>query len=197
MLFSLMEILDIIIMTGVVGFIFKDLFRAPSSFTPEGIISMSLRKSGTWNDFWFSALLVAPAIILHELGHKLTAMAFGLTATFHAAYLFLGLGVLLKLVNFGFIFFVPAYVSIMGETAPLNYSLIAFMGPFVNLILWLGSLLLLKYGNIPRKYHRYLGLSVKINMFLFIFNMLPIPEFDGFPGFDGFHVFKGLIQALF
>ncbi len=191
MLFSLMEILDILIMTGVVGFIFKDIFRAPSSYTPEGIISMFTRKTSNMNDFWFSALLVAPAIILHELGHKLTAIAFGLTATFHAAYMFLGLGVLLKLLNFGFIFFVPAYVSIIGQTTPLNYSLIAFMGPFVNLVLWLGSLAFLKYGNIPIKYQRYVGLSLKINMFLFIFNMLPIP------GFDGFHVFSGLFRAVF
>ena len=94
--------------------------------------------------------------------------------------------------NFGFIFFVPAYVSITGSTSPFNYSIVAIAGPAVNLLLWLIALLLLKSESV-RKNHKlvpWLVVTKKINLFLFIFNMLPIP------GFDGAKVYQGLIQTF-
>ena len=116
----------------------------------------------------------------------------GLFATFHAAYTWLGLGVVLKLVGAPFVFFVPAYVAHSAAALPWQSALIAFAGPGVNLILWLGAAYILKKSkNLSHTKSVALHLTSKINMFLFIFNMIPIP------GFDGWHVFSGLLGTLF
>ncbi|KYK26356.1 hypothetical protein AYK26_05175 [Euryarchaeota archaeon SM23-78] len=185
------EILDIIIMTLAVGFIFKDIFRyrpRVEVITPDSFLKM--RKGFNWNDFWFAAAIVAPSIILHEFGHKFIAISQGMTATFNAAYIWLGVGVVLKLIGSGIIFFVPAFVAIQGQGTSLQFAGIAFAGPAVNLILWLGSLIILKTAKLKPNLHRFFYLLSRINMFLFIFNMLPIP------GFDGLQVYSGLLAGL-
>lgn len=213
MIFSGYELLDIVIMTLAVGFIFKDVFlpKGKPAIHDEKYDPLAKykamkakgKKIGTWgasklslnNGFVFAMVVTAPAIILHELGHKFLAMNFGLTAVFHAAYFWLILGVVLKLMSFGFIFFVPAYVSIGGVgMTPLMHSAVAFAGPAVNLLLFTICFLLVKNKAFTKKYSRYLPIFVltyKINLFLFVFNMLPIPMFDGW------HVYSGIIQTLF
>ena len=187
-IFTFWEIFDAVIMTLIVGFIFSDTFRKPVT---EEYDPLKYYKPKLYlGDFKFAALVTAPGIILHELGHKFVAIAFGMSATFNASYTFLGLGLALKILNFP-VFFVPAYVSIIGTGTPLQSALIAFAGPAVNLILWLGSSLLVKYKLVGNKYSHLFLLTGRINMFLFIFNMLPIPPFDGN------QVFMGLIQAFF
>lgn len=181
------ELFDMVVMTAVVGYIFMDFFKRPV----ENYDPLVHYKAGfNWNDFWFACLVVAPAIILHELAHKFVALSYGLNATFQAAYLFLGLGLIMKLMRFGFIFFVPAYVSVIGRATPLQFSIIAFAGPLMNLILWATSWFVVKKKLVNKKYIPALVLTSRINMFLFIFNMLPIP------GFDGFKVFSGLLGAI-
>tara|TARA_Y100000031_G_C8212173_1_gene381561 strand:- start:1019 stop:1591 length:573 start_codon:yes stop_codon:yes gene_type:complete len=187
--FTLGEVFDITVMTLIVGFIFSGVFRKPVEHDYDPL--KQLKSRFNLDDFKFAILVTAPAIIIHEFGHKFVALGFGLTATFKAAYTFLGLGLILKLMNFPFIFFVPAYVSILGRATALEFSLVAFAGPAVNLILWLGSLLVVRKNLAPKRWNPALLLTSKINMFLFIFNMLPIP------GFDGSKVFTGFIQAFF
>lgn len=178
-----------VVMTAVVGYIFSGLFKRP---VRENYDPLKHFKAGfDVEDLKFAILATAPAIILHELGHKFVALSFGLEAVFQAAWFFLGLALILKFMNFGFIFIVPAYVSILGRATPMEFGLIAFAGPAVNLILWLGAAIALKKNLVPSKYNPVLALTSKINMFLFIFNMLPIP------GFDGSKVFTGLIQVFF
>jgi len=186
MLLSFGELVDIIIMTVFIGFIFSGFFKHPDKYA-HGIPSYSFFD---WKDFKFAALVTAPAIILHEFGHKFVAIAFGLTATFKAAYMWLGLGLILRLANFGFIFFVPAYVSIIGRATPLTYSITAFAGPAVNFALWGLSKLSLKHNWLPKKYDYALILTGRINLFLGIFNMIPIPPFDGYK------VFSGLLETI-
>jgi len=198
---SLQEIFDIAVMSFVVGFIFKDAFRPPVNWRdPDEVlknVTPGFRLS-KMSDYWFAVLLVAPSIIVHEFGHKFTAMAFGLVAAFHAAYTWLAIGVVLKLLLPGFVFFVPAYTSIVGNATAVQEAAISFAGPGVNLLFWLGSWLLLKgalrAGN--RRRHgretlRYLALFKNINMILFFLNMLPIP------GFDGWAFYSSLFRAFF
>lgn len=188
-LFTLFEIFDMLLMTLVVGYIFSGAFRKPVTEDYDPLKHYKSRLH--LDDFKFAALATAPGIILHELGHKFVALGFGMSATFQAAYTFLALGLVMKLMSFPFIFFVPAYVSIIGNGTALQHSLIAFAGPAVNLFLWLVPLLLSKYKLVNKKYDHIMLLTSKINMFLFIFNILPIP------GFDGSKVFMGLIQTFF
>lgn len=180
-----------LVMSLAVGYIFSGFLGRFNKPAGDYDPLKQYKKSFGSSNLKFAILVTAPAIILHELGHKFLAISFGMEATFNAAYFWLGLGVLLKLMNFNFIFFVPAYVSIMGTGTPLQYGLIAFAGPAVNLILWLGTLFIYKNRLINKKYNSLLLLTSKINMFLFIFNILPLP------GFDGSKVFSGLLQAVF
>lgn len=184
MLLSFNEIADMVFMSLIVGFIFMDWlekFRPKEDYDP-----LKASYGFNWNSLLFSAAIVAPAIILHELAHKFLAMSFGLTATFQAAYFYLALGVLMKFM-FGFAFFVPAYVSILGSATNIQYGLVAFAGPLMNAILWGVCALIVKKKLVKRKYIPGFFLASKINMFLFVFNMLPIP------GFDGSKVFSALL----
>ncbi len=191
MLFSIQEIFDAVVMSLAIGFIFVDYFARFNTFKKPNYYDLIGRKRFNWSDFWFSAALVAPAILLHELGHKFVAMYFGMSAVFNASYFGLLLGIFLKLVGSPFLFFIPAYVSFPNVATPIQSSLIAFAGPFVNLILWIVSSIILKHVKLHRKYVPFFYLTSRINMILFIFNMIPIP------GFDGYKVFAGLLSYLF
>ena len=186
---TLREVMDVIFMIvalGVIFSIFLKKFRPPQHYDP-----LEQKIGIDWKLFKFAMYITAPAIILHELGHKFVALGFGLDATFHAAYIWLGFGLLLALMQTGILFFVPAYVSISQQASPLVFSAIAFAGPFVNLILWLATRYALKAGKVKKKYLPLVQITSKINMFLFIFNMIPIP------GFDGFKVYQGIFQTIF
>ncbi|MBU0461161.1 MAG: hypothetical protein KJ574_01105, partial [Nanoarchaeota archaeon] len=106
------------------------------------------------------------------------------------AYTWLAIGTLLKVLGTGIIFFVPAFVSISGDMTPLVHSAIAFAGPGMNLLLFIGAWALQKYGKIDKKYYPAVILTKRINLFLFIFNMLPLPMFDGFK------VYQGILQTI-
>lgn len=187
---SLQELIDLAVMIAVIGYIFKDLMpiRAARDYEPLD----ALRKRGFFSEGFRNAVVVAaPAIALHEFGHKVAALSFGLQATFHAAYTWLGIGLLLKLINAPFLFFVPGFVSYAGAgVAPLARALIAFAGPAVNLLLFLFATIAIRQNWLSRKHLPLLFLTKQINLFLFIFNMLPF----GF--FDGAHVFQSLLQAF-
>jgi Zn-dependent protease len=86
---------------------------------------------------------------------------------------------------------VPAFVSITGSGSVLQYALVAVAGPVMNLLLWLGLELAIKRKWIGKKDFAWAFFGKEINKFLFIFNMIPIP------GFDGFQFFRGIIQVLF
>jgi len=183
------EIIDVIIMTLGIGYIFSGMFRQPATSDYDPLKQYD-KKINTQN-LKFAIMVTAPAVVFHELGHKAAALLYGLQATFHASYIWLGVGIVLKLLNFGFIFFVPGYVSIVGITTPLQGALTAFAGPGVNLLLWLFAHLAIKGKWFAQKYTPLLILTRRINLFLFVFNMLP------FGIFDGAKVFSGLIAHFF
>lgn len=176
----------------------------PVKKVSEDILEKYTKKSYSfdWHSLWFAALITAPAIILHEFGHKITALSFGFTSTLHAACstaniagggffdFYCGLtivSIVLKIVNFGFIFFIPAFVETVGNATVLQHTLISVAGPLVNLALFLITLIILKtHKKLSLKMMNFLTLTKNINLFLFVFNMIPIP------GFDGFNVFRGI-----
>lgn len=193
-LITIGEIIDIIVMTVAIGYIFSRFFRrAPQ----EGYDPLTYyKKNPIIEDIKFGAMIAAPAVVLHELAHKFVAMGFGATATLHAPSFFgipygmYLLVILLIHLNFPILFFVGGYVS-HSVLPPLASSLVAFAGPLTNLILWLVGISLIKYNLIDRKYYRTIGLMAKLNLFFFAFNMIPIP------GFDGSGVLLGLMGAFF
>jgi len=184
-MFALAEIIDLIIMTLGVGYIFMDLFSTHAEHAAEDPISYWQKKKTS--NFKFAIYVTAPAIILHEVMHKLIALSFGLKAVFHAAYTWLGFGMVLKFLNTGLIFFVPGYVSISGDLTPLKHLLVAGAGPFTNLTLYFISSLVLKYKKLSKNLTLIFAVSKKLNLFLFFFNMIPVPPFDGYAFFKSLY----------
>ncbi len=175
-----------VVTVGAIGYIFTGFIRKPQTGDPL----LQVQRS-RWDDFWYACLVASPGIILHELAHKFAAMAFGLKAVYEAWFTGLGIGILLKAIGSGFILLAPGYVRITGGDA-MTMTVSAFAGPAVNLVLWLGAAAYLKYGkNLSRMQAMTASILAKVNMWLFIFNMLPIPPLDGSK------VFLGLYQLIF
>ena len=90
-----------------------------------------------------------------------------------------------------FILFVPGYVSLQGTTTQFASALTALVGPLANLLLFfIAGYILNHRKRLTKKQALALYATKQINLFLFIFNMLPIPPFDGFG------VLAGLLSAL-
>jgi len=183
MLISLQELIDIVLMTLFIGFIFSKYFRRKPVREYDPLASY--QKSTLLEDIKWGAIIAAPAVVLHELAHKFMAIAFGAQATLYAPslfgipygmYLFV---ILLSYLRFPVIFFVGGYVS-HTPLAALPSAIVAIAGPLINLILWLSSIIVIRNKLVHRKYFESIHLMGKLNMFLFIFNMIPIPGFDGF-----------------
>jgi Zn-dependent protease len=172
MLFSLIEVLDIAITALAASFIFMNLLEPIRTYDSFG---QKLLLTGA---------VVVPAIVFHEFGHKFLALGLGYDATFHAAYWWLGIGIVLKLISFPFLFVVPAYVVTIGAVG-LDRAWIALAGPLVNLFLWAVCYAWLKLGKHNATRMTLLHFSAQINLFLFLFNMLPIPSFDGYTFWTG------------
>ncbi len=189
--FTLKEFFDMLILTIATGFIFSDLFNIRTiSYTGYVI-------KDNKNSFLLAIYSIVPGIILHELFHKITAVSFGAQAYFNTSYFFLIFTVILKLIGSPFLFLAPAYVSIKGNLSPINYSLIAFMGPFANFLLYLTADYILKsksklFSKIKENNTNFIVLNAtkRINFFLFWFNLIPLP------GFDGSKVLYGILQTL-
>jgi Zn-dependent protease len=174
-MFGIFEIFGMIVTVVAIGYIFKDMFRLP---TTEFFYVGEDRRN-----FILAMLIVSPAVIVHELAHKFVAMSFGFTAVYQASYTWLGIGVLMKMFGFPFLFFVPAYVSIFGFGSSLTYATIAIAGPLVNLLFFLIGYIVTKYELVSGKNYLYFHVFKQINMWLFAFNMLPLPGTDGFQFF--------------
>ncbi len=175
------------IMTFAIGYIFSDFFRRDPL---EGYDPLKYyQKPALWENIKFAAMIAAPAVVFHELAHKFVAIIFGASATLHAPYFWYAIVILLKLMRFPLLFFIGGYVT-HTPLPLLESSLVAIAGPLTNLILWLASLAIVKYRLIDRKYYKILVPMGKINMFLFIFNMIPLP------GFDGYNFFANIFRAL-
>lgn len=185
-LFTFSELFDLAVMTLALGYIFMIYVQRPATH-----LDLLSGKNLAWEDFKFAMIITAPAVVLHELAHKFAALLMGLTATFHASYFGLGLGVLLRFFSSPFIVFVPGFVEIQGATT-IQSMLTAFVGPGTNLLLFaIAAILLKRTKKLTQKQAIFLHLTKQINLFLFLFNMIP------FLPFDGGHVFEPLWKAIF
>lgn len=175
MITNITEIFNLIILTLAIGYIFSGYIKIPGLFS----------KGFNWKGIKFAMIVTAPAIVLHELAHKFVGLALGYTSMFHIWWPGLGIGIFLRVIGSPFLLLAPGYVSVMPNT-PLELSAIAFAGPFINLILFGISFFVLKHKKrLRRKEFIFWHLTKMINMWLFIFNMLPIPPLDGSKVFAG------------
>jgi Zn-dependent protease len=183
------EILYIIITIVVVGYVFSGVIRFQRPQTTDALFNRY--RIFDWEEFKWGVMIAAPGIVLHEMGHKFVGLSFGLNAQYEIWIMGLLIGVILRALNTGFIMLAPGFVVIAGATS-YQSAATAFAGPAVNLILWLSSYAILKYHKkLTPKTELILIATEKINMWLFIFNMIPIPPLDGSK------VFAPLFNLLF
>jgi Zn-dependent protease len=172
------EIIDLIIMTLALGYIFSGYIPQPKT------VYRILRPSFNFQTFKYSCLIAAPAVVLHELAHKFVALAFGVPATFKMFPFGLLLGIVLKLLSSPLLIIAPGYVQLPVLQSSL-IRIIALAGPLTNLILFLIAYYVLKKVDLSKKWFILWTLTKQINLILFIFNMLPIPPLDGSKVFFG------------
>ena len=169
MILTFQEIIDFLAIWLVTSFVFlpSDYKKLPREYLIKHFIFVGL------------------ASVLHELFHKLAGLMLGVPAVFHAFYLGLFIGVLLKIFFPSFVLLIPGYVTIYSND-PLIGLITAFAGPFANFLLFV----IFKYLSLKKNDWFFYEIAM-INLWLFIFNMLPIPPLDGYK------VLVNLLQLLF
>ena len=128
---------------------------------------------------------VGCGFIFHELGHKISAMHYG----YWAEYKMWVYGLVIALISsfFGFIFAAPGAVYIYGPNmTDRENGIISLAGPIINIAITIIFLVILfSLGNsIMLSETNYIIaiiciIGAKINSFLALFNLLPIPTLDG------------------
>jgi Zn-dependent protease len=180
--FTSQEFIDLIAMILVIGYIFAKIMPKRNIVTRNyDPLKHYNQKNNFIEDLKWGIIVAAPAIVLHELAHKFVAMGFGATATLHAPYPMYAVVILLILLKSPIIFFVGGLVEVLGSLTYLQSALVSVAGPLTNLAIWGVCVYLIKSkSKFSRKNIEVIAMMKKINMFLFIFNMIPIPGFDGF-----------------
>lgn len=157
------------------------------------ISSYELIGSTLFNDFDYFALrdvllisiVVAPAFILHELGHKYSAIYYGKYARFTLLRQMTQFTILVGILNgFGLLPIAiagPGATMIMGRASSRESGIFSASGPLVNLILAfisLGLFLIFPDALFIAGLNIF-HLSVVVNAGLGLFNLIPVSILDG------------------
>ncbi|MHA2249866.1 MAG: hypothetical protein ACXAD7_05870 [Candidatus Kariarchaeaceae archaeon] len=135
--------------------------------------------SSSWQYVLVLTLIIAPAFILHELGHKYMAIYYGKYARFtlvrQMAYLTLFFG----FVGFGIAG--PGATMIIGQSKKEESGKFAAAGPAINFIIAIIAYILaisfrtVSIGSIDNVFM----FAMFINAFLALFNLIPFSLLDG------------------
>ncbi len=125
----------------------------------------------------FFSISVGTGFVLHELGHKYVAILFGGKARFVMWWQGLIFALLTSLL--GFIFVAPGAVYIQARVNKKQNGLISLAGPLVNLILGIIFIVLSKIISFHFGKVNVFGFAGHINIWLGLFNMLPVYPLDG------------------
>jgi Zn-dependent protease len=125
-----------------------------------------------------SAIAVVTGFVVHELMHKFMAQRYGAWAEYRLYPLGLMMAVFFSFL--GFVFAAPGAVYIQGRITLRQNGIISVAGPASNLVIgtacsFLGLALLGGEGMVGAALV-WIG---TINLFLALFNLLPIPPLDG------------------
>jgi Zn-dependent protease len=123
-------------------------------------------------------VVVGTAFVLHELGHKFTAIRLGYYAEYRAWIWGLVLALLLAMTS-PFVFAAPGAVYILGAPNRRDNGIISLAGPLTNLIVAVLSIMFLFLFPMNSAVATYAYAVAYVNTFLGLFNMLPIYPLDG------------------
>ena len=158
-------------------------FRTIAFFKPPGYPHLML---STFLQYLF---LIGLAFIPHELAHKLTAQRMGYLASFRLWPWGLAMAVLTGFLTGGmFVMAAPGAVYILPLATVVSRrfvpdrrvnGLIALAGPSANMALAVAFALLRVPFGAP-----ILSAGLRVNLYLTLFNMLPLPMLDGLKVFS-------------
>lgn len=125
--------------------------------------------------FGVSLVVVTCSFLVHELGHKYVAQSYGVWSEFRAYPM--GLLIALMFSVFGFLFAAPGAVYIRGYVDKEANGKISLAGPATNFaVAALAMAVCLMTSGLT--YDIFFMLAY-LNAFLGLFNLIPIPPFDG------------------
>ena len=128
-------------------------------------------------------MVIAPAFILHEMGHKYAAIYFKKYARFTLIRQMFFLSFLVGLIGFGIAG--PGATMIIGNSTKRESGIFSAAGPAVNFVLAvLSYLIILLTPNVFLSFfemglHEIFWLSIFINSALGLFNLIPFAMLDG------------------
>ena len=173
--FSTTELKDIAISIGALALAFTLIYaRRGTDFFSDNAVVNTLCWAGT------SLIIVVICFLLHEFGHKFMAQRYGAWAEYRKFPQGLLLCILLSL--FGFLFAAPGAVVISGYIDKKRNGIISMAGPLVNLVL--GTVFIVCLFFTAGKIHDIFYILAHFNVFLAVFNLIPIPPLDGSKIFD-------------
>jgi len=172
--FSLMEIRDLTISVLILGMIFS-----------VALPSFQIEQSTPFMNFLIAIVIVGPALLFHELAHKLTAQKYGCRAIYVIWPMGIMLSVFLTLITAGNIIFAAlgAVAISTSYTTRVGYKFvglssqelgkIAASGPFTNMVIAVIAYIFMWIN--PQIFQAI----VSINLIVALFNLVPFPPLDG------------------
>jgi len=164
-IFSRIEVRDIVIAWAALGLAFYFAYQRSAYFSDVGVptgLAISLATVGS-------------GFVLHELSHKFVAEKYGYWAEFRMW----PMGVLIALATslIGFIFAAPGATYISGlSVSESQNGKISLAGPLTNVAV---ALIFLPFIYAAGSFQLLGFIGFSVNMFLAVFNMLPIMPLDG------------------
>ncbi|MDG6982822.1 MAG: hypothetical protein JRM74_05135 [Nitrososphaerota archaeon] len=170
--FSKIEVRDIVIAWFALGVAFTFALTSGGAF----LRGQGFNLSEFVPFLGISLITVGPGFVFHELSHKFVAQRYGFWAEFRMWMMGLVLALITSLI--GFIFAAPGATYISGQNiSEKENGIISIAGPLVNVAI---ATLFIPFAYSSNLYLQLIGgYGSYINIFLALFNLLPIGPLDG------------------
>ncbi len=139
-------------------------------------------------------LMTITAFLIHEMSHKFTAIHYGAWSEFRMWPMGLVLTIITGLI--GFLFALPGAVYFASYRNPIREGKIAIAGPIANLVMGIVLLPVLLFASLNFEIFAAIFFLVYINLWLGLFNLVPIPPLDGSKVFAWNKTYWGIIFGI-